>query len=134
MDANLVIHLVAGVASDTVRDLWARWRDEYLAFAAPTLLPYEVTNALHLYRRTGVLSEAAAREAQQTALDLPIELHGDAGLHRAALAVALRFALPAAYDAHYLALAERLGLDFWTADQRLARAVQLALPWVHLAR
>ncbi len=34
------------------------------------------------------------------------------------------------YDAHYLALAARLGAEFWTADQRLVNTVQSALPWV----
>jgi alpha-galactosidase len=46
-------------------------------------------------------------------------------------ALAQRLALPAAHDAHYLALAERLGAEFWTADQRLVRAVQPQLSWVH---
>jgi len=37
--------------------------------------------------------------------------------------MAERFMLPAAYDAHYLALDERLGATFVTTDQRLANAV-----------
>jgi predicted nucleic acid-binding protein len=43
-----------------------------------------------------------------------------------------QFSLPAAYDAHYLALAELLEGEFWTADGQLARRVQPSLPWVHL--
>jgi len=35
-----------------------------------------------------------------------------------------------AYDSFYLALAESLGCDLWTADQRLHHAVDA--PWVHL--
>jgi len=38
----------------------------------------------------------------------------------------------AVYDAHYLALAERLGAEMWTADRRLCQAVGAALPWVRL--
>ena len=34
------------------------------------------------------------------------------------------------YDAHYLALSQLLGREFWTADQRLLRQVQGALPFV----
>ncbi len=34
------------------------------------------------------------------------------------------------YDAHYLALAEHLGCEFWTADKRLHNAVHEKLPWV----
>ena len=43
-----------------------------------------------------------------------------------------QLSLPATYDAHYLALAEWLGGEFWTADGPLARTVQPVLPWVHL--
>ncbi len=44
-----------------------------------------------------------------------------------AIELAHRFHLPAAYDAQYLALAEREGCDFWTADQRLRNTVQGAV-------
>jgi len=59
----------------------------------------------------------------KAALSLPLRLHGDVSLHRWAVDLAERFSLPAAYDAHYLALAEWLGGEFWTADRRLAQAV-----------
>ncbi|MBC7227355.1 MAG: type II toxin-antitoxin system VapC family toxin [Thermoflexales bacterium] len=65
------------------------------------------------------------------ALRLDVERVSDGELHRRALQLARAFSLPAAYDAHYLALAEQLGADFWTADLRLARAIQDRLPWVH---
>jgi len=65
-------------------------------------------------------------------LRLDITLCGDVDLHRRALAMAVDFALPAACDAHYLALAERLGAYFWTADHCLVQAVSGRLPWVHL--
>jgi predicted nucleic acid-binding protein len=36
-----------------------------------------------------------------------------------------------ATDAHYLALAERLGVDLWTADARLVKALQpFGVDWV----
>jgi len=58
--------------------------------------------------------------------------YGEPDLHWRAVELAARFSLAAAYDAHYLALAEHLGGEFWTADGRLARMVQASLPWVHL--
>ena len=45
----------------------------------------------------------------------------DLNLH--ALHLARRFGLPACYDAHYMALAERLGVEFWTCDERLVKKV-----------
>jgi len=65
-------------------------------------------------------------------LALPLELHGEPDLHWRALELAAKFSLPAACDAHYLALAELLEGEFWTADGRLARTVRSSLPWVHL--
>ncbi len=44
--------------------------------------------------------------------------------------LAERFRRPATYDPHYLALAEREGCEFWTADERLWNAVKADLPWV----
>jgi predicted nucleic acid-binding protein len=43
---------------------------------------------------------------------------------------ATRFNRPAAYDAHYLALAEMMNCEFWTADERLFNAVRDKLSWV----
>jgi predicted nucleic acid-binding protein len=131
IDANLVIRLVADPKDDTVWRLWEQWNAEGRQLAAPTLLYYEVTNALYRYQQHGLLSASAVRLAHRAALSLPISLYGDADLHRRALELAERLALPAAYDAHYLALAEALQAELWTADRRLVKVVQSALPWVH---
>ncbi len=132
IDANLVIHLVADPRDETVWRLWEQWDAEKRPLAAPTLLYYEVTSALYRYHKLGLMGTSSVRLALKAALSLPLHLHGDADLHQRALSLAERFSLPAAYDAHYLALAEWLGGEFWTADQRLAQAVQTALPWVHM--
>jgi predicted nucleic acid-binding protein len=132
VDANLVIRLVADPADETVQRMWELWDSERRQLAAPTLLPYEVANALYRYQKLGYLSASSVQLALRAALALPLQLHGEADLHWRALEMAERFSLPAVYDAHYLALAEWLGGEFWTADGRLARAVQASLPWVHL--
>ncbi len=41
-----------------------------------------------------------------------------------------KFRLPATYEAHYLALAEREACDYWTADERLWNGVKGELSWV----
>lgn len=131
VDANLVIRLVADPRSVLVRQMWEKWVGEGHPIIAPTLLTYEVSNALYRYRRAGIMSLAAVRLALEAVLALPIRLYGDEELHWRALDLAERFSLPAAYDAHYLALAEQSGSEFWTADRQLAQAVQGDLPWVH---
>jgi len=51
-------------------------------------------------------------------------------LHERAWELAKRFNRPQAYDSHYLALAEILGLELWTADKRLYNTVESDLPRV----
>ncbi len=132
IDANLVVRLVADPADTVVRRQWEQWDADRCQLAAPTLLYYEVTNALCRYQNAGFLAPASAQLALRAALALPIRLHGEAEIHQRAVRLAERFSLPTASDAHYLALAEWLGGEFWTADGKLLQKVQSALPWAHL--
>ena len=133
LDASVIVRLVmADPLGETITSLLRSWASEDRAVLAPTLLPFEVANALHRYRRQGILTSEAAEEALAAALALPIRLYSEPRLHRRALRLAERFSLPAAYDCHYLALAEILGAPFWTADGKLVRAVGPALDWIHL--
>ena len=54
----------------------------------------------------------------------------DDPLLRRGYELATQFNRPTAYDAQYLAVAERLQCEFWTVDERLYNAVKQALPWV----
>ena len=114
-----------------VRALWEQWDSEKRVLCAPTLLYFEVTNALYRYQRAELMSSSSMRLALNAALSLPFRLYGEENLHSLAVDFAERFSLPAAYDAHYLALAQHLNAEFWSADKRLIKAVQAALPWVH---
>ena len=132
IDANLVIRLVVDPNDELVWKMWDQWTAEGLRIAAPALLFYEVSNALYQYQRAKLFSSSAVRLALRAAQALPVQLYNDQELHRRALDLAERFSLPAAYDAHYLALGEWLGGEFWTADKRLVNVVKAELPWVHL--
>jgi predicted nucleic acid-binding protein len=132
VDANLVIRLIVGPADESHQARWEQWGSEGRRLAAPTLLYYEVANGLYRYQKLGYISTSAVELAFKAALALPLELHGGPDLHWRALELANRFGLPAAYDAHYLALAELLEGEFWTADKGLARTVRQSLTWVHL--
>jgi predicted nucleic acid-binding protein len=71
-----------------------------------------------------------SRRALQLALAFGIEYLEPVDFYLRAFELADRLERPVAYDTHYLALAEHLGCEFWTADERLVNAVQGALPWV----
>ena len=86
----------------------------------------------HRMRRAGQLLDIEAQESLNNALNLPISLYGDRQLHQQAFEIAQQFNLPAAYDSHYLALAQRFQADFYTGDKRLFNTVRSTLPWIHL--
>jgi predicted nucleic acid-binding protein len=132
-DANIVVHFVTGADGGTARDLWQQWRQEGRQVIAPFLLRYEVANALHRLQRSGQATPKGVEDYLRIALLLPITYDTEVALHEQAMKFASRFNRSASYDAHYLALAEREGAEFWTADERLYNSVQYHLPWVHLA-
>ncbi len=132
-DASLVVRLVQNDDPESaVARLWRRWHEDERPVVAPTLLYYEVSNALHRYVVHQALLPEEAKAFFDTVLKLRITIFGHTDLHRRALGLAGKLNLAATYDAHYLALAEMFGAEFWTADRRLAEAVGAVLPWVHL--
>ncbi len=96
---------------------------------APSLLAYEIVNALVQGVRRERIHPNTAQEILTTFEGLGIVLHA-VPLSRT-LELARRFGR-SAYDAAYLALAEAMDAPFITADRRLFHAVQATLPWVHL--
>ncbi len=91
---------------------------------------FEVTNILRRRMVRFGLSLPTVQHLMTQFLDLSLTLSGPAGLHQRALALAEAHRLPAAYDAHYLALAESLRCDLWTDDRRLIHSVGASLPLV----
>lgn len=132
VDANLVVIMLATRVGEILQQQWRTWEAQDLPIIAPSLLHYEVTNALYQYVKQGFITLEAARQAQNSALSLRLRLIGDNWLHQQALLLAQQFHLPASYDAHYLALAERMAADFWTADRRLYNTVSKTFDWVNL--
>jgi len=86
---------------------------------APPLLPIEVTNILRQRMRRESLPLADATRLIEQFLRFPVNLTTLPDLFQQALVVADAYALPAAYDAHYIALAQGLHCDLWTDDRRL---------------
>lgn len=131
IDANIVVRLVLFEDDSKIRSLWETWAKDDVQIVAPSLLHYEVVNSLYQYQKHGLVSSASLERALEAALTLPIDLVDDDHVHRRAIALAAECKLPAAYDAHYLALAEWMEIELWTADLRLAKAANsFDLDWV----
>ena len=129
VDASLAFKsLVSEENSDKARALSRSWADEGIQAAAPYLMPVEVTNALHRRVARGDLSVEDAIRLLGHLLASGIELRDVPDLHVRALQLAGQLRQGAVYDAHYLALANVLGCEFWTADERFYRAAELVIP------
>ena len=128
IDASVVIRLVT---SDAVTDLWEKWATDEVKLVAPSLLHYEVTNGLYRYYKAGIYPPETVKTTLRAALALPIELVTVSDLHPRATEIAMRFNLPATYDAHYLAFAEWMEVDLWTADMRLVNSLKpFKVKWI----
>lgn len=98
-----------------------------LNLAAPTLLAYEVTNAVLQAVRRGRITSETGQEILTTFQNLGIELRPVPLTRTLSLAHELG---RSAYDAAYLALAEEANEPLLTGDLRLFNSVHERLPWV----
>ena len=132
-DSSVILKLtLAEPGSVEARQLLDRWAADERPLVAPSLLAYEVTSALRMATYRERITAGQAETALEAFWDLQIELLQTPDLHRRALELAVALGLPVAYDAHYLAVAEAHGCEFWTADERLFSAVRPAFPLVRL--
>lgn len=130
-DASLAIKWVVDEDhQDQARTLYRDSRRAEEPIIAPFLLRIEVTNILRQRVRRFLLSADEAVGLLDQVLAFSIDYHNPGGLNRQALMLANAYGLPAAYDAHDLALAQAFDCDFWTGDRRLVNTVAGRLPFV----
>ncbi len=136
VDANVAIKWVLREDdSHIARSLLSRWIKEQVVVLAPTLFTYEITNILYRKARQGEISLDRAKLGITKILSTGLEIADleefGPSINIRAIELAGQFNLPATYDAHYLALAEREGYNLWTADTRMWNAVKGKLNWVN---
>jgi len=131
IDANLALKLVL-VKEDSpkAQHLWATWVDTGVEIVAPPLLAFEGTSVIYSKMQRGLVPPEEAELMFRAFHLLGVRLLYPDGLHEKAWELAKRFNRPQSYDSHYLALAEMLGLELWTADERLYNVVKHDLSWV----
>ncbi|MBN1145909.1 MAG: type II toxin-antitoxin system VapC family toxin [Anaerolineales bacterium] len=131
VDASLVMALLTPERfSQMALALWQEWALDDREIVAPLLLRYEVTSALYRKALQNSISKEDAAQALQYFLALDIEFMDPPDLPVLATELANKFQRPNTYDAHYLALAQRLDCQFWTGDERLYNATQGSFEWI----
>lgn len=126
VDANILIAF--GLADEPLHtqanQILAAWQTTGERLTAPRLFRSEITAVV----RKAVYQQRMTPEQGRTMLAqlliYPVEFYEDNALFREAYELAVRFNRPRAYDTQYMALAERLNCEFWTADERLFNSTQ----------
>jgi predicted nucleic acid-binding protein len=106
--------------AETVREQLDRWKAEGTELHSPLLARYEIASALTRSRVHGELSHEDTDEALEIidALGVAFDVTVDSAR---VIDVAVGMKRHSAYDAAYLALAERLDAKVWTLDGPLSR-------------
>lgn len=133
IDASVILKLLLPEEqSETVRSLWTRWIEQEAEIVAPFLLAYEVISVLRNKVFRGELPPEAGEAAFSAFRSQDISLLHPDGIEEKAWGLAKQWNLPTSYDAVYLALAELMKYDLWTADRRFAASLRKKVPRVNL--
>src|SRR6266545_5032749 len=133
VDANIAIQTVLAI-TDNLEHFWERIDLDQITPCAPRLWLSETTSAIRFLLSQKEITSEDAEQALRTIHGLRVEIiNEDEELCLRALELAGKLGQSKAYDAIYVALAEKLVADFWTADERLANRCQkdLKLNWVY---
>ena len=130
-DANIVVSWLIPVDySPQAHALRQTWEQGCTRIAAPCLLRSEVANAIHRYVVQQIITLDRALELIDRFLEQDIEIIEAPNLCRQALELSSALNQRAAYDCHYLALAQSLNCEFWTADRRFYNTANQSYPRV----
>jgi predicted nucleic acid-binding protein len=131
VDANVIVDLVApdvavgNPAERLVADLTA----DALEITAPAIARLESSDALLTGIRRGRWNGEAADRAFAALVEIPVVISDIPKDWERAFELARRYDNWPVYGMVYVALAERLGTEFYTADDRL-RSRLAHLPWI----
>ena len=134
IDANITVALFVNLPySSQAEHLFRLWRQQNVDLYAPALWPAEVISALRKVVTAGQMGSDDARLALASLGRYPVQvIVPDTNLMDSSLMWAEKLNQTVAYDAQYIALAESLEAEFWTADQRLILSLQRRhVSWIH---
>ena len=131
IDASVVLkwYLADEQHGEKALGLLNKYISNELHILAPSLLEYEVINALVIARKRGRIEEETLLSAIDGFLGLGIELK-NLSMFSTRVLHYCKVYNTSAYDASYLALAEEDGIPLITSDRGMYNAVQTDLQWV----
>lgn len=133
IDANILIAF--GLADEPLHtqanQILSAWKTAGERLTAPRLFRSEITAVVRKVVYQGRMTPEQGRTMLAQLLIYPVEFHEDDALLKEAYELAVRFNRPRAYDSQYMALADHLQCDFWTADERLVNSVQAQFSRIH---
>jgi predicted nucleic acid-binding protein len=131
VDASLAVKW-ALQESDTAEaeHLLQIWLDQGVELLGPSWYACEASNVLFQRVRGAQIDAEKARLDLLDLLGLITVTDYEPAVAIRALALAIQLGQRATYDCHYLALAEYLDCEYWTADLRFWTATRVAFPRV----
>ncbi len=132
IDASFALWLLLpGPYQEECQSLVTRWQMKKRQLCAPTLWIYEITSALSKGVYLGQIDRSEGQQALTLAQQLGVQIFPPDGLQtKLAFDWTMKLQRASAYDSFYLALAQTLRGELWTADKRLTNAVNA--PWIRL--
>ena len=133
IDANIAVKwLVREHDSAMAEALASEWKQHSVRAVAPYVLLAETANTLHQRVKQDQLTVDAAVGLLEALTSTGIEFRHSMALYQRALEIADQLGQGAVYDSVYLALAESLDCDLWTADAHFQSAARGQYANVHL--
>ena len=119
--ANITLAMALPVAyTDLVMAKLDAWQRERIEVVVPTLWAYQIGEAIKAAVEKGYLSLGKGFLAIEAIFSLGYKrVHPTVELSKMALAWSRTLGAPRMNDSHYLALAEIMAAEFWTADEKL---------------
>lgn len=126
VDASLAVRwVVPKDYSEQALDLLEEWGTAQTELFAPTHMLYEVNSTLRFLASQGVISAEIGDGAFARLRKLRIRYTLRAEIFPLATKLARELNQPTTYDTVYLALAQLLECDMWTADRKFYNATRL---------
>ena len=117
VDASLAVKwLVEEDDSDKAHAILQSWVDRGITRIAPYLMPSRSPTLSIGGVLRGELNVVDSQRMIARLLESRLELHQPPNLHVRALQIASQLKQSTAYDAHYLALADSVNCELWTAE------------------